>query len=258
MRILFAAALLAASSVFAVVPSVAADSPVSVPQLAPGEVLLEVSGLAIVRTPATSAVVRGTLFGRGGSEEEARRNLAAEVQRISTAARAAGAGPADIVVRPVIVSEGITPQDVYQTPPADGAADAEPREFHAVQSSVVIRLRNAGAARELHSRIAGSDPIHSYGSPVYELADDSAPRREARRQAIASSRADAETYADAVGMRIVRMVRITERAGLDFAGLAVSESAAGSELGSTWGRANDEAMVDTVAVVGVDYVLAPR
>ena len=64
--------------------------------------------------------------------------------------------------------------------------------------------------------------------------------------------------AEAVGMRSVRILRITERAGADFAALAVTETAATARLGPPFGRTDDDAHVETLAVVGVDYVLAPR
>jgi hypothetical protein len=255
MRIMFAAAVLAASCVAAAAPGLAA-SPVSLPQLAPGEVLLEVHGLGIVRTPATSAVISTTLYGRGTSEADAQRSLDAEIQRATAAARAAGAAPADIVLRPgPSSSDAVYDFDVVET----GGTDGTPRSrMYMSQTTLVIRLRNAAAARDLSVRVGGSEPSGLYSGLNYELADDRAPRRDARRQAMAAARADAETYADAIGMRIVRVVRITERAGLDFASLPFTERAATSRFNAGFGRSVEDAQVETIAVVGVDYVLGPR
>ena len=256
MRKLIAASLLAAFS-FGSMPAWA-DGPVSLPQLAPGEVLLEVNGLGIVRTPASSAVVAGTLHGYGPGEAEAQRALEAEVQRITAAARAAGAGTGDITVdRVPVPNESLRIFEVTAPPAADTAEPPAPRQFGA-QATVTVRLRNAARARELHARFGGEDPVMSYRGPQYVLEDEAPARRESRGRALAAARADAESYAAAAGMRIVRTLRITEREGFGFAGMTVTERSAGERIGMSWMRRSADPIVETIAVVGVDYVLAPR
>lgn len=258
MRIPLAAAALAACSL--ATSASGADGPVSLPQLAAGEVLLEVSGLGVVRTPATLAIVTGTAIGRGASEAEARRQLEVEVQRIMAAARAAGAAPGDIHVRTgssVQIPEDLRVFNVAEPPPADeGAAEAPPPVFHA-QSTVVVRLRNPAGAQELHNSIGGAESYVNR-SPTYELTDAAPARRTARARAIAAARADAEAYAAALDMRIVRMLRVTERGGLDFLSMLATESEASARV--SWGNPPHVRgpEVETYAVVGVDFVLAPR
>lgn len=257
MRIALAAALMAASTTMVPAPA-AAGSPASLPQLRPGEVLLEVDGFAAVRTPATSATLSTTVWGRGATEAAARSSLDAEIRRVREAARGAGAAPADITAGPPIRNHGNTIFDFDPALTADSGAGA-PSEY-AVRSVVVIRLRDASRAAELHGLI-GSGDVTAWNTPTYDIADHAGPRREARRQAIAAARADADSLAEAVGMRIVRTLRITERAGLDFAGMFLTEQHAMERFGPGPGRAarpGGEAAVDTIAVVGVDYVLAPR
>jgi uncharacterized protein YggE len=258
MRIVLCAALMAASTTMAAAPAAAADSPTSLPQLREGEVLLEVDGFAFVRTPATSATLSTTLWGRGATEAAARSSLDAEIRRVREAARGAGATAADISAGPAIRSHGNT---IYDFDPelAPEAAGETPAAY-AFRSMVVIRLRDPSRAMELHGQI-GSGDVTAPNTPTYEIADHSGPRREARRQAIAAARADADSLAEAVGMRIVRTLRITERAGLDFSGMFLTEQHAMERFGPGPGRAaraGDAAAVDTIAVVGVDYVLAPR
>jgi len=254
MRLLIAAAALAALPAAAL-----AASPVALPPLAPGEVLLETDGFAIVRTPATSAMVSTTLYGRGASQAEAERALQAEIRTFTAAAREAGAGASDIRVEtgPSTSSgDDLRTFDVME--PVSGADDSAQNRYLA-QATVTARVRDVARARPLHVRFGGGGDavMLGYGGPEYHLDDDSAARREARVQAIASARADAEAYAAAAGMRIVRILRITDRAGLDFTQLLVTEREAAARLGPRLGRA-DAPTVETVAVVGVDYVLAPR
>jgi hypothetical protein len=59
-------------------------------------------------------------------------------------------------------------------------------------------------------------------------------------------------------MRIVRIAQITERGGLDFLSMTVSESNAVVRAMRSFSSAQAEAQVETYAVVGVDFVLGPR
>lgn len=259
MRIVIAAALLAAFSVLTTAPA-AADGPASVPQLAPGEVLLEVNGLGMVRSPATLATVTGTAEGRGPTEADARRALAAEVERMTAAARAAGAPAADIRVTPVAVGEAIDTAIYDEGLPGEsdeaGRARREARRYQA-RSTVTVRLREPTRAPALQATF-GAAELWNPQQPLYELIDDSEARRTARTRAVAAARTDAESYAAALGMRIVRVLRVTERTGLDFLGMAVSESNRLMQGWRSFADAQAEGQVETYVLTGVDFVLAPR
>lgn len=244
---LLAAALFAASALLAVPASAIAQ--VSVPQLAPGEVLLETDGVGRVETPASRATVTSVVSGSGATAEEARRNLEAEIRRVREAARTFGASDADI-------STGPAGESLYALMIAVEARGEPGDEI--VTRRVTIRLRDAPRAQELHSLLNSSNELAAYRGPVYELDDEAGPRREARRLALAAARADAEAYADAVGMRILRMVRITERAGFGFGGLFITEPMMDQNWGWAVPRSPRGTEVETMAVVGVDFVLAPR
>ena len=93
--------------------------------------------------------------------------------------------------------------------------------------------------------------------PVYALTDDAGPRRQARARALEKARADAEAYAAPLNMRIVRVVRVSERLGLDLFGLFASEmQLLGQMFTPAMMRGGPE--VYTIVTVGVDYALAPR
>ncbi|HYJ28848.1 MAG TPA: SIMPL domain-containing protein [Allosphingosinicella sp.] len=237
-----------------------ADTPASVPQLAPGEVLLSVNGLGNVRSPATLATVSGSADARGTTEAETRRALQAKVGEMTAAARAAGATADDIRVSEETISAVDT--DIYTADMADPTAEPrreQPRFFG--RATVTVRLRNASRAQALYARFGGYAAGGYYfggGGPIYELIDESGPRRAARAQAIANARADAESYAAPLNMRIVRVVHVTEREGLDFLSMTVSESNALIRAMRSFSSAQAEAQVETYAIVGVDFVLGPR
>ena len=92
--------------------------------------------------------------------------------------------------------------------------------------------------------------------PVYALSDAGPARREARARALATLRADAEAYATAVNMRVVRIVRITERTGMDLMGLALGDSDLMRR--AVGGRITSDPNVETLVILGADFALAPR
>jgi len=246
-----------ATALFAGVPA-AADSPAVLPPLAPGEVLLETSGLGIVRTPATSATLIANISVEAASEAEARRMAAAALERVVAAARAAGAAAADIERGEIEVSRapGYGGMNIVDTDMMNAADFMDSGETHYASAAVTIRLRSPAGAAALERTIDSIEHATS-GVPSYELADDSAARRAARAEALRRARIDAETYAASVNMRVARILRITERAGLDLMPLAVTETNAMRELEGA-GRGSRDGQVPTYAVVGVDFALAPR
>jgi uncharacterized protein YggE len=257
----FFAALLAACSLVAAAPA-AAESAVHLAPLARGEVLLEVAGGGVIRTPASAATITTSAYGYGGNAQEAQRRLAQDTERLRSAAAAAGATPADIRVEPVAVTDEIRMRAMVERMEAgtaeggDGFADAASR--------ITIRLRNPALAAELNARL-NDLPAETFGRltpPVYEIADPVSARRQARSAALEQARADADAYAEALGMRVVRTLRVTDREGFDFLGLLLTDQAAldyVSGLEPSYYRPGPRrAEVATAAVVGVDYVLAPR
>lgn len=246
MKSLFAAVALLAAAPFAATPAFAAAGPVSLPQLAPGEVLLEVNAAARVTSPASSAILTVSLNGRGPTAADARAELRREVERVTAASRAAGAAAAD--VREVGMRSGNT---------FDGGMGTGSGNRFWANTQVEIRLRNASAAPGLYRML---NPAME-GLPqaiFYEVEDDSAPRRQARDLALRNARTDAESYAAAANMRIVRVLRVTERLGLDTLGMAITESNTALRTMMDWSRTTSRPEVQTYSILGVDYVLAPR
>jgi uncharacterized protein YggE len=255
----------------------AAASPVQVQPLAANEMLLELAASSTEYQPADTATLKVRVSARGATEAAARAERDAVVQRITNAARAAGVAAADLEVGETAVYE----LDVFDVeeppppevePPATGATSAPssttpsppvvqvqfepPPQQPRAGTTMNITLRNVNRLGSLTAAVtaAGGEMI---GQPDLRLGDDAAARRAARAKAYARGRADADALAAAMNMRVVRVARVTERAGLDFMSLMMGDIAGGPARI----RAMQETrggMVPTIVFLGMDFVLAPR
>jgi uncharacterized protein YggE len=250
------AAWLALSSVVAAVPA-AADSPVSLPPLAPGEVLAEVAVIGVAVAPATSASITLAIAAPGGTDAEARRTLDGVLRRVRAAAAAAGVAASDIEIG----TPGFSADDYAMT---TNMADFDVREMNGTMDSArygrveaTILVRNPRAAPELHAALTGIEHV-SVHSIAYALDDDAAQRRAARADAVRRARADAESYAASMNMRVSRVLRVTERIGTADSSAMISGNSA--LLRDLRDRETDggDGTIRTYALVGVDYALAPR
>lgn len=222
-------------------------SPVSVAPLAAGEVLLEVSAIGTVLTPADAVTFNLTVPGQGANSAEALASRAANIERVRRAARASGSTERDIRINNNSVSPFL-PTEMLARP-----SDARPGPNVTVSSNVRVRLRDVARA-DAFTRDLQAIGVDVNGGPTFSLADAGPARRAARAQALATARADAEAYASALAMRVVRIARVTERVGIDlFSLLAGAEDRFGGP-----GRRGSSSEVETVANVGVDFVLVPR
>lgn len=256
--------------------SATAQAPVTVQPLAPGEVLLEVNALGFVATRADRATLNFTITGSGETEAAARTAVEQSIGEIRTMLRGQGVTDADIRIQPITTYEtsmmstdmsmpmdaNTTMTDMNVAMEADNATDAMavnmveavPGASANAQTEVVIR--NVDRVTAIQSALMERG-IFATGI-TYALNDESGPRRQARTQAMQKARADAETYAASLNMRVARVVRVTERLGLDLLGMAANESQMVTQIFSPATMRANASQVPTIVVVGVDFALAPR
>jgi uncharacterized protein YggE len=234
-----------------------AETPVSVQPLASGEVLLEVNALAYVTSRADRATLSVLVTAEGADAPAARRATEARLARVVAAVRAAGIAADDIDAGRVTTSAAypLMTADMAMTSVATRAAtDPEPTRTATGNATLTITIRNVERVEPVRDVLAANE-VESYQPPDYRLVENSAQRREARLQAMRKARADAESYAAGMNMRIVRVVRVTERLGLGGLGLIASEAdTVGNLFSRSWRRSPE---VDTIVTVGVDFALAP-
>jgi hypothetical protein len=240
-----------------------AQAPVTTQPLAPGEVLLEVNALGLVTTRADRATMSFTITGSGENAAAARTAVQQNIAEIRAMLRGQGVADADIRVQPITTYDIQTANtvDMNATMDLNAMDTAESVAAAAAGSSAnaptELVVRNVERVPAIQSALTDRG-IYASAGAVYALDDDSVPRRQARQQAIQKARADAETYAAALNMRVARVVRVTERLGLDLIGMAASESQMVAQIFSPQAMRAATGQVQTVVVVGVDYALAPR
>lgn len=240
--------------------------------LAVGEVLLEVSGDAIGRARPDAATISVSIRAAGANDEGAQAAHDAILRRIRQAATAAGVSPGDITSeanRAELVMfdvEEPPPSSVEPPPPVhlpEGPQSppirveiVSPEPRPQVYSDLSIKVRNLGRLDALTTAImqAGGRVL---GRPRHEVSNDGPARQVALIQALAEARAKADAYASALGLRIVRMVRVTERVGFDFLSVMFGEMTGGPQAMRQMYEPNEEGVAVPVTV-GVDFVLAPR
>lgn len=228
-------------------------SPVRTHPLAPGEQLLEVGGAGFVTARADLATLSVSISTGGDNQAAAHRANQAEVRRAIEALRRAGV-PADAIqtqegqgfARMVDASMTMPPSEPAQQPAYD-------------VTTLTIRLRDIGRVDEVRAalREAGADNI---SGPIYTVGDRGPARRRAQAQALAAARADAEASAAASNMRIVRLVRITERVGGDLFTIALNNEALFRGLRNVPPPSEPQTQPDipVLVLLGADYALAPR
>ncbi|MEA3014051.1 MAG: uncharacterized protein QOD42_2596 [Sphingomonadales bacterium] len=231
--------------------ALAVAQPVSTQPLAPGEVLLELSAIGTVTWRADTATLNVMVYGTGATPTEALAAAEALTRRVTDLARANGVAAPDMTVRPVRNNMSI---EMMASNTMMMAEDVSP----SASASIEIRVRNIARLDALAAALSSIERA-TVSNPVYALSDTAPARREARARALATLRADAEAYAAAANMRVVRIVRITERAGMDFMGLALGNSdLMRRTLGGGSGSDSDDPDVGTFVIVGADFALAPR
>lgn len=249
------------------VPLLAGDAgaqPVTTAPLAANEVLLEVNATGSVTARADMATLSVAIRVQASTAEEARRDAEAQVRRITEAARRAGIAAADIEAGEIqtysdemygntmTMDTNMAMMEANAAMAAEEMVDAAYTPMVAATGQMTVKVRNIARLEAVQAAIAEAG---GYASATYTLSDTAGPRREARVQAIAAARADAEAYAAALGLRVLRIVRVTERSGMDFFSMMMNENAMRARMGM---GEQTEPRIETMMSLGVDFALAPR
>ncbi|MEA3010126.1 MAG: uncharacterized protein QOJ91_1818 [Sphingomonadales bacterium] len=169
----------------------------------------------------------------------------------------------------VIRSKGVDPRDVRTTElsvdpqfeelsdEAQVRADREHRARrilgYVATNKLELRLRDLGKGPDLIDALFGAG-ANSVEGPEFSLADPAPAERLARRAAVEAARLEADTYAEALGMRVARVLRVSERG--DF------ESEGGNDIVVTGSRIRrtpiEPGELTTRITVWIDYAMVPR
>lgn len=244
MRLAGVRTLLAAAALVASAP--AAGQGVEIP-LVPGETLLEVQGEGTFRSrPDRMEIIAGVVT-TGPTAREALDANSALANRLIDLVRSGGIPPSAIQTTDL----SVTPRFEREEP----GEDVRPRIIgYVATNNVEIELAELDRASDLLEALltAGANNVRG---PIFSLADDSRAIAAARGLAVANARAEANAYAEAFGMRVSRVLRVSERSARVGAG--------GDRIMVTGGRIGRGAPVEpgeieTGVTVWVDYALVPQ
>jgi len=234
----------------AVAPAASAQGPVATVPLAAGEMLLELNAMGSATARADSAEVSVQIALQGSDEADLRRKYDQVVARLRAAARDARG---EIEVQE-LNSYADMMMNMADTNMSDFDVVEAGQGEHSGSSAAVIRLRDLSRIEALTRTLEGIDGV--YSDVRYSASDMTSVRRQARDNAIASARAEADSYAASMNMRVARIARVTERVEIDFMAMMMGDPAIQNLVSS--GAPGSDPNVPAYVRVGVDFILAPR
>jgi uncharacterized protein YggE len=237
-------ALLAAAALFAAPAAQAQTVPIA---LAPGEVLLQVQATGEHRARPDVMTITAGVVTTGRTAGEALSANSALAGRLIDAVRRAGVEPRDVRTAELSVDPR------FEDRGRDGEERAPRITGYTATNRVELRLRELAKAPDVIGALfqAGANSVRG---PSFSLADPKPAEREARRAAVAAAKEEADTYAEALGMRVARVLRASER--------GTFEQARGEEIVVTGSRIArtpvEPGELATQIEISIDYALVPR
>lgn len=178
-----------------------AQEPAPVAAPADGTLLSVSASGDATRIPDVATISAGVVTQAADANAALRAN-AEQMNRLMDAVRKAGIAERDIRTSDL----GVSPQ--YRR------ADGEAREIsgYEARNTVNLTIRDISGLGGVIDALVAAGANQVYG-PHFEIGEPEAARDEARRAALDAARARAELYADALGMRVHRIVSISEGGG---------------------------------------------
>ena len=203
----FVLALLCAAAL----PSTAALAQAAPPvTIAPGNTLLTVSAEGrAVRTPDLAVFTAG-VTSSGKTAGDALRSNAADMNRVIAALKGAGIADRDIQTSNLSLNPVYAPQVRL----ADGTYEQPEQRIVGYQANnaVTVRQRKLGEFGRVIDTLVGAG-ANQVSGPSFQMDDPDAASDEARLTAMKKARARAELYARAAGLRVGRILSISESGG---------------------------------------------
>lgn len=204
------AALIAIAAGLIALPAAAQAAPPMAVVATPGATLLSLNAEArVARTPDLATFSAGVVS-QGQTASEALRANAADMARVITALRRAGVAEKDIQTSNLSLNPVYQPQ---RNRPDGTLEPAQPRivAYQANNTVTVRQHKLDDLGRVIDALVtAGANQVNG---PSFEIENPDPAQDEARTAAVAKARARAELYARAAGLRVGRIVSISESGG---------------------------------------------
>lgn len=190
-------------------PGIAAAQAVPV-ALSPGEVLLAVQADGEHRSRPDVMTITAGVVTTASSAREALTSNSALAARLIDVIRSKGIEPRDARTSELSVDpqlEELSEQD-------EDRGRTRRILGYVATNKLELRLRDLSKAPDVVDALfaAGANSVQG---PKFSLADPKPAQRLARHAAVAAAREEADAYAEALGMRVSRVLRVSERGGFD-------------------------------------------
>ena len=187
-----------AIAVVAAPVAASAQAPAALPA-SPDGTLLTISASAEARRVPDVAAVSAGVVTRAADAQAAMRDNAARMEGVMTALREAGIAPRDIR------TTGVNLHPQYHHP-ENGTATINGYE---ASNTVEVTVRDIARIGPALDALVASGANHVNG-PAFSIDEPAEARDEARRAALEDARTRAGMYAEALGLRVRRIVSISE------------------------------------------------
>jgi uncharacterized protein len=207
--------------------AMAHDAPAGT-DIAAGHTLLTLSAEGRVARAPDLAVFTAGVTSQGKTAAEALAANSADMNRVIAALKKAGIADKDIQTSNLNLNPIYAPQ---RTLPNGEVFPAQPQIIgYMVSNQVTVRQRDLrGFGRVLDTLVAaGANQING---PSFELDQPDLATDEARSIAMKKARARAELYANAAGLRVVRIISIAESGGYSPQPMMVNARMAMADMG---------------------------
>ena len=181
-------------------------SPLAAQDLAPNarRATLSVSGEGTASAAPDQATLTSGVVSEGKTAREALDANSAAVATMIAAIKAAGVEGRDVS------TSGFSVQPQYAPQKKDG--DPLHIASYQVTNSVTVRLRDLGKLGDLLDQLV-TNGANQIGGIAFDIAEPGKLEDAARAEAVKDARHQAETIAQAAGVRLVRVVSISGEAG---------------------------------------------
>jgi uncharacterized protein YggE len=172
--------------------------------LSPGETLLEVQASGEVRVVPDTALVTVGVVSTGTTAREATDANARTMTAVIAAVRKAGIAERDVRTQQI----GVQPRFARNN--GDDYEGQAQITGYVARNSVAVRVTRLATAPDVIAAAFGAG-ANSVNGPTLGTDDPDRGLREAREEALKNARAEAEAYAAGLGMRVARVIRVSER-----------------------------------------------
>ncbi len=182
----------------------------STPVVAPGNTLLSISADGRSSRKPDMAVFNAGVASRGKTAGEALATNSASMNRVIAALKAGGIADKDIQTSNLSLNPVYAPQ--RQLP--DGTMEPEEPKLigYEVNNTVTVKQRNLAQFGKVIDTLVQAGANHVNG-PSFTMDDPDIAMDEARTEAMQKARARAELYARAAGLKVLRILSISESGG---------------------------------------------